>query len=52
MSKELEAELGKLTYERAKLEAAYKANMARSQEIVSLLQQDEGKKAEKPKTDK
>jgi len=52
MSKELEAELGKLTYERAKLEAAYKANMARAQEIINLLQQDEEIKAEKPKTDK
>ena len=49
MSKELEAELGKLTYDRAKLEAAYKVNIARAQEIVNLLQQDEEKKSEEPK---
>ena len=52
MSKELKTELGELTYERAKLEAAYKANMARAQEIINLLQQDEGKKVEEPKKDK
>jgi len=52
MSKELEAELGKLTYKRAKLETELQEALARSQEIINLLQQDEEIKAEKPKTDK